>query len=87
MQYSHERCSRAGHGRRALLLPSLPWTTGPARAAFNCNLPPCPSNDLQQPIVTPKQGMADGPHRRASSAPETMPCGGAMDMSRLSCCK
>ncbi|KAH3782810.1 hypothetical protein DPMN_160730 [Dreissena polymorpha] len=39
-----------------------------------------------QPIVTQRQGIADGPHRRSSSAPWSVPCEGAMDVNGLPCC-
>ncbi|KAH3702300.1 hypothetical protein DPMN_077313 [Dreissena polymorpha] len=82
MHYSHERCPRAGHGRRAASASAIdPLVRSLLGLHLTVTYWSGPSKDLKQPIVTPKQGIADGPHRRASSAPGTVPCGGAMDMS------
>ncbi|KAH3782605.1 hypothetical protein DPMN_160523 [Dreissena polymorpha] len=58
-------CPRAGHGRRDASASAI----GPhVRALLGLHITvtyrPGPSNDLKQPIVTQKQGKADGPHRR-----------------------
>ncbi|KAH3828354.1 hypothetical protein DPMN_130312 [Dreissena polymorpha] len=88
MDFSHERYPQAGHGRRA----SSTSIIGPiVRALPGLHLTvssrPGPNNDLKATYSYPKAVTADGSLRRASSAPGSVPCGGAMDVSGLSCWK